>query len=66
MIGLQMVFLMKQVKKVHRTKIQVVPDYKAITYLLTKHYDKEYSERYEDNKLIEEKNEVKRGKMGEI
>ena len=45
----------QQVKKVHRTKKQVGPDYKAITYLLTKHYGKEYSERYEDNKLIEEK-----------
>lgn len=38
----------QQVKKVHRTKKQVGPDYKALTYLLTKHFGREYGERYEE------------------
>lgn len=45
----------QQVKKVHRTKKQVGPDYKALTYLLTKYFGKEYAERYEEMRLMERK-----------
>ena len=45
----------KTKKKVHRVKKQVGPDFKAITYLLTKKFGKEYSERYEDLRLMEKK-----------
>ena len=41
-----------QVKKIHRTKKQVAPDYKALTYLLTKHFGREYlmEKKLEKNK----------------
>ncbi len=45
----------KQMKKVHRVKKQIGPDYKVITYLLTKKFGKEYSERFEDLQLMEKK-----------
>ena len=44
-----------QVKKIHRTKKQVAPDYKALTYLLTKHFGREYYERYLELALMEKK-----------
>ena len=47
----------QQVKKVHRTKKQVGPDYKALTYLLTKHFGREWSERYEDLTFMAEQKE---------
>lgn len=45
----------EQKRKIHRTKKQVGPDYKSIVYLLTKVFGKEYSERYEELKLMEQK-----------
>lgn len=50
----------KQVRKVHRTKKQVAPDYKALTYLLTKHFGKEYYERYLELALLEKKAESRK------
>ena len=47
----------QQVKKVHRTKKQVGPDYKALTYLMVKHFGKEYSERYEELAFMAEQKE---------
>ena len=44
-----------QKRKIHRVKKQVGPSYKAIVYLLTKHFGKEYSERYEELRLMERK-----------
>lgn len=44
-----------QVKKIHRTKKQVAPDYKALTYLLTKHFGREYYGRYLELALMEKK-----------
>ncbi len=46
-----------QIKKIHRTKKQVAPDYKALTYLLTKHFGREYYERYLELALMEKKME---------
>ena len=45
----------KTKKKVHRIKKQVGPDYKALVYLLTKHFGKEYGESYEELLLNERK-----------
>ncbi len=45
----------KTKKKVHRIKKQVGPDYKALVYLLTKHFGKEYGESYEELLLNEQK-----------
>lgn len=45
----------KQKRKIHRVKKQIGPDYKAIVYLMTKKYGKEYSERYEELMLAEKK-----------
>ena len=50
----------KQKKKVHRIKKQVGPDFKAIVYLLTKKFGKEFSERYEDLRLAEKKLEAQK------
>ena len=49
----------QQVKKVHRTKKQVGPDYKALTYLMVKHFGKEYSERYEELAFMAEVKDTK-------
>ncbi len=38
----------EQKRKIHRIKKQVGPDYKAIVYLLTKHFGHEYIERYDE------------------
>ena len=45
----------KTKKKVHRIKKKVGPDYKALVYLLTKHFGKEYGESYEELLLNERK-----------
>lgn len=50
----------KTKKKIHRIKKQVPPDFKALTYLLTKHFGKEFSERYEDIRLMEKKIEAQK------
>lgn len=42
-------------KKVHRVKKQIGPDYKALVYLLSKHFGKKYGERYEELSLMEKK-----------
>jgi hypothetical protein len=42
-------------RKIHRVKKYVPPDYKAIIYLMTKTFGKEYSERYEELALAERK-----------
>ena len=44
-----------QKRKIHRTKKEVGPDFKAIVYLLTKKFGREYSQRFEDYKLAERK-----------
>lgn len=44
-----------QKRKIHRTKKQIPPNYKAIVYLLTKKFGREFSERYEEIKLMEQK-----------
>ena len=43
----------EQKRKVNRVKKQIGPNYKAIIYLLTKHFGKEYSEKYEELKIME-------------
>ena len=43
----------EQKRKVNRVKKQIGPNYKAIVYLLTKHLGKEYSEKYEELKIME-------------
>ena len=45
----------QQKRKIHRTKKQVGPDYKAIVYLLNKHFGREFNERYEDFEILKEK-----------
>lgn len=44
-----------QKRKVHRTKKEIGPDFKAIVYLLTKKFGREYSQRYEDLQIAEKK-----------
>ena len=56
----------KQKKKVHRIKKQVGPDFKAIVYLLTKKFGKEYSERYEDLRLAEKKLEAQKEEWNSV
>lgn len=43
----------EQKRKVNRVKKMVGPNYKAVVYLLTKHFGKEYSDKYEDLRLME-------------
>ena len=45
----------QQKRKIHRTKKQVGPDYKAIVYLLNKHFGREFNERYDDFEILKEK-----------
>ena len=45
----------QQKRKIHRTKKQVGPDYKAIVYLLNKHFGREFSERADELDLMEKK-----------
>lgn len=45
----------QQKRKIHRTKKQVGPDYKAIVYLLNKHFGREFNERYDDFEIMKEK-----------
>lgn len=42
----------EQKRKVNRVKKMVGPNYKTVVYLLTKHFGKEYSDKYEDLRLI--------------
>ena len=44
-----------QKRKIHRTKKEIGPDFKAIVYLLTKKFGREYSQRFEDYELAERK-----------
>lgn len=44
-----------QKRKIHRTKKEIGPDFKAIVYLLTKKFGREYSQRFEDFQLAEKK-----------
>jgi len=44
-----------QKRKIHRTKKEIGPDFKAIVYLLTKKFGREYSQRFEDYELAEKK-----------
>lgn len=45
----------EQKRKIHRTKKQVGPDYKAIVYLLVKQFGREYSDKNDDYELMERK-----------
>lgn len=45
----------EQKRKIHRTKKQVGPDYKAIVYLLVKQFGREYSDKNDDYELMEKK-----------
>ncbi len=45
----------EQKRKVNRVKKQIGPNYKAIVYLLTKHCGKEYSDKYDELRLMEKK-----------
>ena len=45
----------QQKRKIHRTKKQVGPDFKAIVYLLTKHFGREFSERAEEFEIMEKR-----------
>lgn len=42
-----------QKKKVNRVKKQVGPNYKAVVYMLTKHFGKEFSDKYDELKIME-------------
>lgn len=44
-----------QKRKIHRTKKEIGPDFKAIVYLLTKKFGREYSQRFEDFQIAEKK-----------
>ena len=45
----------QQKRKIHRTKKQIGPDYKAIVYLLNKHFGREFSERADELELMEKR-----------
>ena len=45
----------EQKRKVNRVKKQVGPNYKAIIYLLTKHCGNEYSDKYDELRLMEKR-----------
>lgn len=45
----------EQKRKIHRTKRQVGPDYRAIVYLLTKHFGREFGERYDELMMAAER-----------
>jgi len=45
----------EQKRKVNRVKKMVGPNYKAIVYLLTKHCGNEYSDKYDELKLMEKR-----------
>lgn len=45
----------EQKRKVNRVKKQIGPNYKAIVYLLTKHFGTEYSDKYDELKLMEKR-----------
>jgi len=45
----------EQKRKIHRTKKQVPPDYKAIVYLLNKNFGREYSDKAEELNMMEKK-----------
>lgn len=45
----------EQKKKVNRVKKAIGPNYKAIIYLLTKNFGREYSERFEELQMQEKK-----------
>lgn len=47
----------KQKRKIHRVKKQVPPDIRALLYLITKNFGKEYHERYEEMQMMEKKME---------
>ena len=44
-----------QKRKIHRIKKQVPPDYRSCLYILTKHFGREYCERYEEMKMVEQR-----------
>lgn len=44
----------EQKRKIHRVKKQVPPDLRSAIYLLTKNFGVEFSERYEEIKLVTE------------
>ena len=44
-----------QKRKIHRIKKQVPPDYRSCLYLLTKQFGREYCERYEEMKMVEQR-----------
>ena len=48
----------QQKRRVLKIVKEVGPDYKSIVYLLTKHFGREYSERYEEIKLLEKRIEA--------
>jgi hypothetical protein len=48
----------QQKRRVLKIEKEVGPDYKSIVYLLTKHFGREYSERYEEIKLLEKRIEA--------
>lgn len=45
----------EQKKKVNRVKKAIGPNYKAIVYLLTKNFGKEYSDRYAELEIMEKR-----------
>ena len=44
-----------QKRKIHRIKKQVPPDYRSCLYILTKHFGREYCEKYEEMKIVEQR-----------
>lgn len=56
----------EQKRKIHRTKTQVSPDYKAIVYLLTKQFGIEYSDKNDEYELMECKLKEKWMEVGEL
>lgn len=45
----------EQKRKINRVKKMVGPNYKAIIYLLTKHFGNEYSDKYDELRLMEKR-----------
>ena len=44
-----------QKRKIHRIKKQVPPDYRSCLYLLTKQFGREYCEKFEEMKMVEQR-----------